>query len=293
MSIPMKNSTRLLPLASLLIPLSLASCGKSVGDPMLDGETGAETETGEPLDSDEDGLSDEEEAVLGTDPFKKDTDGDNYWDPWEIDEGTDPLDYDSRIYTGSWPYRPNKDDLDPGDWSATSQQKGSRFPRHEFVDHHGDMVDIYDFTNFTVNGSGDPAWFIVDLSAQWCGPCHNVANWIAGVDSSDTAWIQGFYPTVRDKVHDLDIWWLTFIVQNQAGGLPTLDDATSWFEVHKDNYIPILVDADNRVLDAYGAGAFPHFFLLTPEMEIEYFPSGADQTDDNPYPAVGLVDTYL
>ena len=155
------------------------------------------------------------------------------------------------------------------------------------------MVDNYDFVNFTYNQSGNPAWFIADLSAQWCGPCHNVANWVAGVDSPDTAWIQQLYPTVRGKVHDLEIWWLTFIVQDNQGGLPTLSDAESWFQAHKDNYVPILVDGDNRVLDNYGGGAFPHFFLLTPEMEIEYFPGPNDSTDQNPYPAVGLVDMYL
>jgi hypothetical protein len=43
-------------------------------------------------DSDEDGLSDEEEADLGTDPEDPDTDGDGVSDGAEVDAGTDPLD---------------------------------------------------------------------------------------------------------------------------------------------------------------------------------------------------------
>ena len=39
--------------------------------------------------------------------------------------------------------------------------------------------------------------------------------------------------------------------------------------------------------------AFPHFFLLDPEMKIEYFPPPSGGTDADPYPAVGLVDKYL
>jgi YD repeat-containing protein len=44
------------------------------------------------LDSDGDGLSDEEERQLGTDPFNPDTDGDGYPDGLEVALGSDPLD---------------------------------------------------------------------------------------------------------------------------------------------------------------------------------------------------------
>jgi len=43
------------------------------------------------LDSDQDGLSDEEEKVYGTDPQKADTDGDGYSDGAEIRSGYDPI----------------------------------------------------------------------------------------------------------------------------------------------------------------------------------------------------------
>jgi hypothetical protein len=51
---------------------------------------------GEVLDADGDGLTDEEEAVLGTDPDEDDTDGDILNDGYEVHTyGTDPLDADS------------------------------------------------------------------------------------------------------------------------------------------------------------------------------------------------------
>lgn len=256
-------------------------------------ETEAGDTTGGPVDTDQDGLTDEEEAELGTDPLLKDTDADNYWDSWELIEGTDPLDVESRIYTGYWPYNPNKDLLEQGSWATASKNVGTPFPRYEFLDNHGDMVDLYDFTDFTVNADNEPAFFIFDLSAQWCGPCHNVANWIAGVDNPDTAWIQMLYPTVRDKVHGLRIWWLTFVVEDANGGPPTAADATTWFNQHHDNYIPILSDTEQKMWPSYGSNAYPHFFLLDPQMRIEYFPGPTDGTNANPYPAVGLVDTLL
>jgi len=47
-------------------------------------------------DSDGDGLSDEEEAVIGTDPNNPDTDGDGFSDGEELRRGTDPLDPNSH-----------------------------------------------------------------------------------------------------------------------------------------------------------------------------------------------------
>ncbi len=257
-------------------------------DTDTDGDT-----TGGPIDTDKDGLSDEEEAMLGTDPTKKDTDGDNYWDPWELIEGTDPLDVASRIYTGYWPYNPDKATTPQGAWATASKNVGEQFPAAEFLDQHGDMVNVYDFARFNSNATMEDAYFIFDLSAQWCGPCHNVASWISGTDDANTSWIQTLYPTVRDKVHGLRIWWLTFVVENSAGGAPTAGDAVTWFNTHQDNYIPIMADVEQKMWPNFGSDAYPHFFLLDPDLRIEYFPGPGDSNDSNPYPAVGLVDTLL
>lgn len=47
------------------------------------------------IDNDQDGLSDEEEKILGTDPNKRDTDQDGLDDPHEAKWGTDPLNPDT------------------------------------------------------------------------------------------------------------------------------------------------------------------------------------------------------
>jgi hypothetical protein len=47
------------------------------------------------LDSDNDGLTDEEERRIGTDPFNPDTDNDGYSDGFEVLHGSDPLDSSS------------------------------------------------------------------------------------------------------------------------------------------------------------------------------------------------------
>jgi hypothetical protein len=55
---------------------------------------GAQRIDGKPvcLDSDGDGLCDEDELILGTNPYLADTDGDGYPDGLELLLGSDPLD---------------------------------------------------------------------------------------------------------------------------------------------------------------------------------------------------------
>jgi hypothetical protein len=52
------------------------------------------------FDTDDDGLSDDEENDLGTDPDSADTDGDGYDDGEEVDGGSDPLDADDYPDSG-------------------------------------------------------------------------------------------------------------------------------------------------------------------------------------------------
>jgi hypothetical protein len=307
------SCSRSLKLASLAGLLLFPGCddgddGSSDGavtnaDADADGETGSEegegegegqtdTEGGtEDPDTDQDGLTDSEEAELGTDPNKKDTDADNYWDSWELLEGTDPLDVGSRIYTGYWPYNPDKDSLVQGTWADASTTAGSQFPRQAFLDQHGDSVELYDFANFIYNDTGEPAFFIVDMSAQWCGPCHNMAEWISGADTPDTAPLQQIYPSVREKVHNLRIWWITIIVENSGGGAPTLSDSQSWFGIHQDPYIPILVDETQQVRNTYNGGSYPFFFLLDPVLAVEFWEVAGP--GDNTFPALWMVQQYL
>ena len=54
-----------------------------------------EEEKIEVIDSDNDSLSDELEAEMGTDPNNRDTDGDGIDDPYEENWGTDPLLFDT------------------------------------------------------------------------------------------------------------------------------------------------------------------------------------------------------
>lgn len=86
------DSSAIARLAALLSLIALGACTET--EVILPGETG--TETPPPViaapDADNDGLSDEEEASLGTSPIMADTDGDGFNDKEEITNGgTHPL----------------------------------------------------------------------------------------------------------------------------------------------------------------------------------------------------------
>jgi hypothetical protein len=236
------------------------------------GDDGETTEPADP-DSDGDGLPDSEEEELGTDPNKKDTDEDSYWDPWEINEGTDPLNYDSRIYTGFWPYNPNKDDLHQGTWGESGKSKGDPFPRISLIDQHGESLDFYDLSQFGKNESeGHPgAWIIIDISAMWCGPCNNIAQWLAYNSGPEAATLNAEFPTIRDKVHSGTFLWVTTLYEDSNSQQADAADVAAWANQYDDPWIPVLVDDGKQIAMRYGSEYIPFFFLVHPEMFTEYW----------------------
>lgn len=99
-------------------------------------------------DSDGDGLTDADEADLGTDADEADSDGDGTEDGAEIEQNTDPLDEDSHPFEGGWPISACNGDLEgegygkgdiSTDWSM-KDQFGEEVNLHAFCDNVVYMV---------------------------------------------------------------------------------------------------------------------------------------------------------
>jgi hypothetical protein len=207
-------------------------------------------------DDDGDGLTNGEEAALGTDPHDADSDGDGYEDGDEVAEGSDPTDPSSGIYAGGWPYNPDKEALgDPG-W-ANAFRVGAQFPRFVAADQHGDMVELHDF-------SGQGRNMVVGVSAAWCGPCKSLSAWLKhGDEDYDVV-----YPGVRDAVNAGEVYWITVMGENRDGGPATYATSIDWHATYPSDHIPVLADEDHDIVSWIQLAWWPSVFVVGDDMTV-------------------------
>ncbi|MEZ4317450.1 MAG: thioredoxin domain-containing protein [Myxococcota bacterium] len=228
----------------------------SDGDGLSDGEEAQLGTNALSADSDEDGLSDGDERSLGTDMMNPDSDGDGYLDGSEMMAGSDPQDGESIIYEGGWPFNPNKDAMeDPG--MQGGHREGDALPRRVGTDQFGQDVDLYDLAH-----QGKPV--LVDISAEWCGPCRDMAEWLEGGNNS-----YGEYNNVRRAVNDGDVIWVTFLAQNLQHGDATPETVATWANTFPNPNVPVLTDRNQRLSNWADLRYFPSTIWLNEDMVIE------------------------
>jgi len=214
----------------------------SDGDGLNDGD---ELDAGsDPLDpdSDDDGLNDGDEIGYGTDPMVVDSDEDTYGDGDEVNEETNPADPDDRIYKGYWPYNANKGDMDdPGYGGVISV--GDVVGDHKGKDQFGDTVHFFDFaaedTKFDL--------IIVDVSAQWCGPCNATSDWLAS--GNDAMGFEGQYKPVRKGVDKGTVQWITILGENYSYDPAGPADLKDWDDLYPHENIPVMADKNSDLVD--------------------------------------------
>lgn len=182
--------TSLLTISTLALSLTALSGCASMLDSDGDGLTNAEeADLGtdpDNVDSDEDGLRDLKETTVGTDPLVADTDGDGLSDGDEVKEhDTDPLVADmdkdgfldgEEIDAGSeptvefsWPYGTGK--WPDFSWKADGVTAGEW--DYDQVLPNAAYVDQYGNEVSLHQFYG--MVFLIDFSAGWCGPCRSAA----------------------------------------------------------------------------------------------------------------------
>ena len=208
-------------------------------------------------DSDGDGLSDSEEASLGTDPYDADTDGDGYEDGDEVAEGSDPTNANDGIYEGGWPYYGDKDALGDGSWTIGSNA-GAQFPRWTATDQFGETVDFYDLAM-----GGAP--IVIDIAAGWCGPCRSMADWL---DGANNGFIEPAGDPIREAVWSGDILWVTVLFQDDGGGAANGSDAADWYSDYPTPNVLVLADGASEVTGLINPPGIPSLSLVEEDMTL-------------------------
>ncbi len=228
--------------------------------PTDDAEGG--TSTYDDADDDGDGLTNGEEDDLGSDPNEVDSDGDGYSDFDEVETGHDPTDDDDKIYEGGWPYNPNKDEMEDPGWDGRAKE-GEVVPRFQSYDHFGDDFDLYDF-------AGHGKSVIIDISAEWCGYCQELAKYM-GSQASYFDQYESSYPElkkVRKGIENGEILWVEILDQNQAGTTIELRDLEQWEKRYGMPFTPVVADEEMLWLDWTKLRGYPTLMLADETMTI-------------------------
>lgn len=217
-------------------------------------------------DSDGDGLTDAEEAEIGTDPEDADSDGDGMKDAWEYNIGLDPMDPDTDddgvddgtetkegtnpLNPMSWAYR--EGDYPVGDCQLFPEDleglaAGPTYENSLVYDgntyqwttyQEGDLVtndvlvDSYgqDFPLYSMCGNT----VLLAIGAEWCPPCQDKAESL---------------PELVEELSDYDWTPIEVLMEDNRGNQAEVDDMQRWQENYNLDTIPVIgpVDYDQYI----------------------------------------------
>jgi thiol-disulfide isomerase/thioredoxin len=196
---------------------------------------GGEGVVGEGPDTDGDGLSDEFEAGIGSNPEAPDTDRDGWDDRAEVDGNTDPLNGYEHPYTGGWPIGACVDGV-----GATGNAIGGVAEDFALMDQHLDGVRLHAFCDRVV---------VMAASAPWCDPCRQEAPFLAAMYTKYAA--QG-------------LMVITLLGEDVSGNTASAEDLTAWADEYGATH-PVLQDVGFSVAGRFkdfGSTALPANTLL-------------------------------
>lgn len=248
-----------------LLVLSLATLAACGGDAKDDtSSSGGGSADDATADNDGDGLTNGEEADMGTDPDAADSDGDGTSDPDEIDAGTNPKFIWSHPYAegdylvGNCPVFPDEANSGPTGRGAVSG--GGTWDAYQEGDiMHNLGVGGHDsFNQETPVYSFCGNYTMVVQSAEWCGPCQQLAS---GMPDE--------IETIRAEVPNFTFYEVLY--QNNRGSNPNARTLGNW----RDNFgldgVPVVAPADNTAAEMNwinASGGIPATLLLAPDMTV-------------------------
>lgn len=221
-------------------------------------------------DTDDDGLRDGAEQGIGTDPTDPDTDGDTLEDGAEVEVGLDPTEPDSDGDGWRDGEESGTDPLDPDDhpytggWAlgacrdslvATGDDVGEVAQDFALTDQFGDVVNLHSFCDRAV---------LIVSDAMWCDSCQD-----------GTAWLQSLY----EAYEPLGFMVIELVAEDETGDPPEVADLESWADRYGLGF-PVLADGEWKIGARYEQdGAIPSLTLVAPGGVIVSVDNEIDATD--------------
>ena len=211
-------------------------------------------------------------------------------------------------YKGGWPVNPNSDEIeDPGfdlpcpggigcecktnndcdNKNCQAHPKGNYcipktgdiIPRFEALDQFGESVDLYDFAN-------QGKMILIELSAAWCSPCRDLADWLATNNQkiTENPWWKERYMPIREMIKSGKIYLVNFMFEgedkvNKVTATP--EDVAAWYKKYQDPHVPVLADEYRFLHTWVQPTGLPCIFLVDENMRLINYSSR------------GLTDAFL
>ncbi|MEN0065986.1 MAG: redoxin domain-containing protein [Myxococcota bacterium] len=216
----------------MMVGLFVVACRSGGGEP---GEPTAD-------DRDGDGLTNAEEAALGSNPDAADTDRDGWDDLIEVDNYTDPLNGFDHPYTGGWEIDACRNDL-----RGTGGARGDVALPFSLMDQHGDPVRLHDFCDRVV---------LIASAAGWCQPCQQEAP---------------FLQRMFEEYKDDGLMVITLLGEDASSQTPSLDVLQDWADEFELTH-PVLQDTSFSATAIFTGpnGALPANHLLARGAVVEF-----------------------
>ena len=98
---------------------------------------------------------------------------------------------------------------------------------------------------------------VIDVSAEWCGPCQQISMWLAGDYDLGTGW-----DVVLARVNDGEVNWVTVLFQDAYGAETDGSDVARWDEAFPNERVLVVTDPGSQMTYAINPPGIPSLSLI-------------------------------